>query len=59
MTKAKADIKFNREEAINKLIKVEIENINDRTLWHYLYNGVVGYKDMADEEIEEEYNNLN
>ena len=47
-----------REEMIDELIENDIETLRSRDIREILLNGITGYKDLTNDQIEEMYNNL-
>lgn len=46
---------MNREEMIEKLVERDVDNFDIRDLADLFRHGMIGFKDMSDEELKEYY----
>ena len=46
---------MNREEMIDKLVEQRVDNFDLRELADVFVGGIIGYDEMSDEEVKEQY----
>jgi len=46
---------MNREEMIEKLVEYRVDNFDLRELADVFIDGMIGYDEMSDEEVKEQY----
>ena len=46
---------MNREEMIEKLVEYRVDNFDLRELADVFVGGIIGYDEMSDEEVKEQY----